>query len=90
MTDFNQEFPFEEIRKDNGDYFLNVAEAKAAGYAENQIWSVMEADGCWTYGPSHHWINVVGFIATTETHDGNTYYNEPEEDFDGEEDEADE
>lgn len=89
MTDHNEDFPFEEIRKPNGDYFKSAAEAQKAGYSLDQIWSVIESDGCWTYGPSHHYINAVGYIATNEQHDGNTYYHEPEEEseeeFDDEE-----
>ena len=72
-----QEFPFEEIRDEHGDYFLTVADAKKhSGYDESHIWSVTESDGTWSYGPSEHYINLIGFIATHEAHDGNTYYEE--------------
>ena len=79
------DFPFEEIRDDvcggNGDYFDSPEEAmKATGYDRNKIWSVVisddDDDGVTTYGPSHHYINVIGYIATKEAHDGNTIYEE--------------
>ena len=72
-----QEFPFDEIRDQHGDYFSNVADAKKhSGYDESHIWSVTECEGAWSYGPSHHYINLIGYIATHESHDGNTYYEE--------------
>jgi hypothetical protein len=70
------EFPFEEIRRSDGDYFDTWTEAKSAGYLDNQIWSVVEEDGVWIYGPPHHYINRLGYIATKEQHDNNTYYEE--------------
>lgn len=76
MTDHFTEFPYEEIRRPDGDFFGSWAEAKAAGYADNQIWSVTECEGTWTYGPPHHYVNHIGHIATQETHDNETYYHE--------------
>lgn len=70
------EFPYEEIRTESGDYFSTINEANAAGYDDNQIWSVCESDGCYTYGPPFHWVNRLGFVATKERHDHNTYYDE--------------
>jgi hypothetical protein len=81
MPDHFQEFPFEEIRKPNGDYFDSWPDAKAAGYDDDQIWSVVEAEGTYTYGPPHHYVNHVGHVATNERHDMETYYHEePDED----------
>ncbi len=77
------DFPFEEIRKPSGDYFDTIAEAQAAGFDLNQIWSVV-CDEQYTIGPPHHWINLLGYIATNETHDNNTYYEEIIYDEDGE------
>lgn len=77
----NEDFPFEEIKQPNGDYFDTVAEAQAAGFDLDQIWSVVETDNVFTYGPSHHVINLIGYIATKEKHDGNTYYTEDESEF---------
>ena len=72
-----QEFPFDEIRDQHGDYFSTVADAKKhSGYDESHIWSVTECEGAWSYGPSHHYVNLIGYIATHESHDGNTYYEE--------------
>jgi hypothetical protein len=80
MADFYKEFPFEEIRKRNGNFFNTAEDAMAAGYAESQVWSVIESEGTYTYGPSFHYINRLGYIATKEHHDGETYYHEvPEE-----------
>ena len=81
MPVHNIEFPFEEIRDENGDYFNSPQAAVKQGYSVDQIWSLHELDNIFTYGPSHHRINVLGFIATDEHHDGNTYYEEPEENF---------
>jgi len=79
MAEYNTDFPYAEIRKRNGDYFDTSLEAEQAGYAETQIWSVTKSDGPYTYGPSFHYINVLGFIATKEHHDNDTYYHEPTE-----------
>ena len=86
------DFPFDEIRSEDGDYFNSSQELLDLGFKNNQIWSVIftEADhpafyGTYTYGPSHHYINRLGFIATRETHDNNTYYIDeiPMSDFEG-------
>jgi len=88
MSDTIQaEFPFEEIRDDGtpeGDYFHRPNQLRALGYADSQIWSVIEGDEITqedgrrlnfiTYGPSGHYVNVIGYMATTEHHDGETYY----------------
>jgi len=78
-----QDFPFDEIRDATGNYFASVADAKKAGYQESQIWSVAIGDGegpngedVYTYGPSFHYVNVMGYIATNEHHDDETYYDE--------------
>lgn len=73
-TEIEGEFPFEEIKKESGDYFDRVYEAKEAGYQRDQIWSVTEHDGVWCWGPPHHWVNLIGYVATKERHDFNTYY----------------
>ena len=76
-TIHEQEFPFDEIRDEHGDYFSTVADAKKhSGYDESHIWSVTECEGAWSYGPSQHYINLIGYIATHESHDGNTYFEE--------------
>jgi hypothetical protein len=73
----NAEFPFVEIKDENGDYFSGgITQVRVAGYDDNQIWSVTESDGTICYGPPHHYVNLLGHIATTERHDGNTYYEE--------------
>jgi hypothetical protein len=78
-----QDFPFDEIRDENGNYFSSVADAMKAGYQKSQIWSVVHGDGVgpngedvYTYGPSFHYVNVIGYIATNEHHNNNTYYDE--------------
>ena len=84
------EFPFEEIRAPDGNYFASWAEAKAAGYDDDQIWSVTGGDDefetlpdgtemrvcTFLYGPPHHYVNHIGHIATSERHDGATYFEE--------------
>ena len=86
MTHHIAEFPFVEIRDDvleggNGDYFRSWQHTKDAGFDDDQIWSVVHGDetDVYIYGPPHHYVNLVGFIATQERHDGNTYYEEPED-----------
>ena len=70
-------FPFEEIRDKNGDYFSTVAEAKeVTGYDEYHIWSVTEGEGTWCYGPPQHYVNLLGYVVTKESHDNETYYEE--------------
>lgn len=80
MPTHQKDFPFEIIKKPNEDYFASAAEAQAAGFELNQIWSVAEVDNTFTYGPAGHIFDVIGFIATQETHDGETYYVEDESD----------
>lgn len=77
LTVINELFPFDEIRRKDGDYFANVAEAQSNGYDLDQIWAVIETDGVWSYAPPHHYINLIGYIATQERHNFKTYYNEP-------------
>ena len=75
-----EDFPFEEIRTKSGDFFHTLEEVKALGYTEDQIWSVVIADTdegyTYSYGPCEHWIGRLGYVATKEKHDGNTYYEE--------------
>jgi hypothetical protein len=74
---YQQDFPFEEIRNQRGDYFATVAEVKnQTGYDRSHIWSITECDNAWSYGPSYHYINLIGYVATHEAHDDNTYYEE--------------
>ena len=76
-TIHHEEFPFDEIKDKHGDYFRTIDLAKTlTGYDESHIWSVTESDGTWCYGPSHHYVNLIGYVVTHEAHDGNTYYEE--------------
>lgn len=73
------EFPFNELRMPDGNYYDNKSQLELAGFEESQMWSVVEAeadDGAelYVYGPVHHYINLIGYIGTAEKHDGNTYY----------------
>ena len=78
MADHNQEFPYEEIRKESGDYFSSVYEALMLnpGKTTANVWSVTESENTFTYGPSRHYINLLGYVVTEETHDEDTYYHE--------------
>lgn len=91
MAEIFSEFPFEEIRRRDGNYFDTAEDVMKAGYKESQIWSVTESEGTYTYGPFFHYINRLGYIATREHHDGETYYHDEsgKEDFDNEEDTPD-
>lgn len=79
MKVFKGEFPFDEIKDANGNYFETINEAKkATRLNEDHIWSVIEfdeGDGV-SIGPSHHYVNLIGYIVTEEAHDGETYYEE--------------
>tara|TARA_B100001057_G_scaffold499887_1_gene612351 strand:- start:6930 stop:7238 length:309 start_codon:yes stop_codon:yes gene_type:complete len=90
MKFYNKEFPFEEIRDDvcggHGDYFDSLDHAvQSTRLPQDHIWSVVcvgdedekgvEFDA-FCYGPPHHYINLIGFIATNEKHDNETYYEE--------------
>ena len=33
-------------------------------------------DATYNFGPSDHWVDLLGYVATNEKHDGNTYYEE--------------
>ena len=79
MAIYEQEFPFTELKTPTGDYYDNRIEMERAGFVESQMWSVTDADDddgseylC--YGPVHHYVNLIGYIATAEHHDGDTYY----------------
>jgi len=79
---YNYDFPFQELRMPTGGYYDNRTQMERAGFIQAQMWSVVvEADAddgseylC--YGPVHHYVNVLGYIATAEKHDGDTYYYE--------------
>ncbi len=70
------DFPFEEIRSPSGDYWDDIEDVLNAGYTLDQVWSVCEADNVFCYGPANHRVNLLGYVATNERHDGNTYYEE--------------
>lgn len=78
-TIIEKEFPFNELRMPTGDYYDNSTQMMHAGFERSQMWSVVEADGddgaeYLSYGPVHHYVNLLGYIATAEHHDGDTYY----------------
>ena len=74
------EFPFEPIRDSSGDYWQSVSDCVAAGFSEDQVWSVAVVDEddhvIFCYGPAHHYVNVIGYVATNERHDGDQYFEE--------------
>lgn len=74
MTDHEKEFPFDFICKPDGNHWDSWQEASTAGFPDNQIWSVTEHDGTFSYGPPHHFVNHVYHVVTAEKHDGQTYY----------------
>jgi hypothetical protein len=78
------EFPFEEIRRADGNYFDSWQQAAEEGFPDNQIWSVTSGENSICYGPPHHYVNHIGHIATAEKHNGNTYYEETFEEEDSE------
>ena len=80
------EFPYEEIRDKNGDYFLTLEAAKAAGHEEDHIWVVIITDDIdeetdeeithYTFTHPRHYVNKIGYVATAEAreHDDEEYY----------------
>lgn len=70
------EFPFDEVAR-----FDTRAQALASGFAETQLWSVAEENSIFIFGPAHHYINVLYWIATKEHHDEETYYEEYDPEF---------
>lgn len=80
------DFPYEEIRDKNGDYFLTLEAAKAAGHEEDNIWVVIINDAIdeetgeeithYTYTHPRHYVNKIGYVATGEAreHDDEEYY----------------
>ena len=86
MPFYNKDFPYEEIRTKDGDYFSTVQEAKDLGFKIKQIWSVAVVDDVdengkeftsYCYQPPGHIVNVIGYVATKEAHDHDTYFDEP-------------
>ena len=80
-TTIQSDFPFQELKTPTGDVYDNQAQMQLAGFDETQMWSIVEATGDddseWLiYGPVHHYVNLVGYVATAEHHDGETYYEE--------------
>ena len=76
-TTYEEDFPFQEYRQESGDFFDSINDAMLKGFTQDQIWSVVESgerDDCYIYGPSHHYVNLIGYVATKEKHDDNTYY----------------
>lgn len=81
-TMINGEFPFDEIKDENGDYFLRLSDAMKFA-PECMIWSLVEQGEMdslddpliYIYGPPHHHhIDVIGYLITEEPHDFYTYY----------------
>lgn len=74
-------FPFTELRKPDGNYYDAPDEMVRAGFVPSQMWSVVEGEGSdgseWIItGPATHYVNIIGYCATAEHHDGETYYHE--------------
>lgn len=76
---YHQQFPFHQHLQDDDNFWESIEDLKELGYTEDQIWSVCEdtdEEGNCYYvtGPSFHVANKIGYFATTERHDGLTYY----------------
>ena len=67
------------MKRQQSRRLLHTLEEVNSG-SEDQIWSVVIADTdegyTYSYGPCEHWIGRLGYVATKEKHDGNTYYEE--------------
>jgi len=73
MSNVHKEFPYEELRDENGDYFTSRVCCLEAGIPSENIWSVVESDCVIEHGPAHHYVNVLGFVGTVELNDGQYY-----------------
>lgn len=73
MTTHQADFPYDEVSRHD-----MLADAFATGAKDENIWSVVEHDdgNGVTYGPYYHFVNVLYWIITAETHDKSTYYEE--------------
>lgn len=65
------DFPYDEIKKENGDYFDSPAECYAAGFERFQVWSVTVDDAddgatVFTYSGTIRRVNVLGYVCTRE------------------------
>jgi len=64
------EFPYEEIRDPNGDYFSTYQDVLDAGFSDAQVWTVIITDedhGMWiTYDNGFRFVNVIGYVASKE------------------------
>lgn len=78
MTDHHCDFPYTCCYDINGDYFHNVQAALDAGYDEKHLWSVVVDDdtNTFSYGPPHHYVNLIGIVGTIEERPEDTYYHE--------------
>ena len=74
------EFPYEEIRDPNGDYFSSYQEVLDAGFTDAQVWTVIVTDedlGLWiTYDNGFRFVNVIGYVASKEEVTGDECYEE--------------
>jgi hypothetical protein len=80
-TVHESEFPFQELRMPTGDFYDNRTQMEHAGFIKAQMWSVVEAASddnaeYLIYGPVDHYVNLLGYVATAEHHDEDTYYEE--------------
>lgn len=70
-------FPFTQLRKPDGSYYEAPDEMVRAGFVPSQMWSIteLEEDGLWwVFGPADVFVDIVGYVATAEHHDGQTKY----------------
>ena len=74
------EFPYEEIKDADGNYFLHYEDVIDAGYCEEQVWTVISNDNAngiyFTYDSTRRIVNVIGYIATKEEAVPGEYYEE--------------
>lgn len=83
-VNYYEDFPYKEFRDEQGNYFQTAAFAQQAavnaGYSERHVWSVVEEwdnnKFFFIYGPSHHYVNVLGFIYSDTPNKGEYYFEE--------------
>lgn len=84
MPFYRADFPYEEIRDENEDYFSSYDLAFEVADSEYNIWSVLEDEIekngkrtiVLTYGPGYHYVNILGYVVTKEAHENETYFEE--------------
>ena len=74
---YEADFPYKEIRKENGDLFQRISSAeihaKRLGYGIDNVWAITDGEGAWCYGLSSSYVNLLGYIVSDTPNQGEVY-----------------